>query len=413
MNCHWLRRSGTSQSSRNENFSCYPFVTDLVTKGSGRLGRYVVTRYGGEDVRAFVPPALPPVPPLRLDGMQQLLEDANQALGRLDGIASSLPDLSLFLYAYVRKEAVLSSQIEGTQSSISDLLLYESNEVPGVPLADVEEVSNYVAAMNHGLARMRGGFPLSLRLIREIHGILMRGTRGAEKEPGEFRRSQNWIGGTRPGNAAFVPPPPDLALDCLGELEKYLHDASEGLPELVKAGLVHVQFETIHPFLDGNGRLGRLLIPLLLCDKGTLREPILYLSLYFKKNRSVYYSMLDRVRAQGDWEAWIDFFLRGVQETAEQAAGAAHQISRMFSEDRTRVSKLGRASVSTLRVFEDLQQNPIGTIPATAARIGMSGPTVAKAYAHLSALGIARENTGRERHRVYIYAAYLAILSSE
>src|SRR6266404_1989248 len=261
-----------------------------------RIGRFVVAAVGGETVRAYVPPALSPVPPVRLDSVQLLLEQANQALGRLDGLASFLPDLSLFIYAYVRKEAVLSSQIEGTQSSLSDLLLFENEEVPGVPAEDVQEVSNYVAALYHGLKRMREGFPLSLRLIREIHEVLLSHGRGSDKEPGEFRRSQNWIGGTRPGNAAFVPPPPELVMECMGQLELFLHDQRQDIPVLIKAGLVHVQFETIHPFLDGNGRLGRLLITFLLCAGGALHEPILYLSLFFKSNRQVYYDLLTSVR---------------------------------------------------------------------------------------------------------------------
>jgi len=271
-----------------------------------RLGRYVTTSWGDEQVRAFVPPPLPPKPPVRLDTLQLALERAGQALGRLDGLASILPDLPLFIYTYVRKEAVLSSQIEGTQSSLSDLLLFENDEAPGVPLADVQEVSNYVAALNHGLARLRGGFPLSLRLIREVHEVLLSKGRGSDKQPGEFRRSQNWIGGTRPGNAVFVPPPPDLVTECMGQLELFLHEERPDLPLLVRAGLVHVQFETIHPFLDGNGRLGRLLVTFLLCAAGALHEPILYLSLFFKTNRQAYYELLDRVRVSGDWETWLD-----------------------------------------------------------------------------------------------------------
>lgn len=239
-------------------------------------------------MRAFVPPPLPPAPPVRLEGLQQILGQANQALGRLDGLASTLPDLSLFLYAYVRKEAVLSSQIEGTQSSLSDLLLYENNETPGVPLQDVQEVSNYVAAMNHGLKRLRSGFPLSLRLMCEIHNILLAKGRGSDKQAGEFLRSQNWIGGSRPGNAVFVPPPPELVLGCMSDLELFVHEEKSKLPLLIKAALIHVQFETIHPFLDGNGRLGRLLITFLLCAHDAIQEPILYLSLYFKKHRSAY-----------------------------------------------------------------------------------------------------------------------------
>ena len=376
-----------------------------------RLGYYIVKAYGGESVKAFVPPPLPPNPPVRLDELQLLLEQANQSLGRLDGLASVIPDLSLFIYAYVRKEAVLSSQIEGTQSSLSDLLLFENDEAPGVPVVDVQEVSNYVAALNHGLERLRWGFPLSLRLIREIHGVLLSKGRGSDKQPGEFRQSQNWIGGTRPGTAIFVPPPPDLVLDCMNALELFLHEERADLPLLIKAGLVHVQFETIHPFLDGNGRLGRLLITFLLCATGVLREPILYLSLYFKQHRSAYYDLLDRVRAKGDWETWLEFFLTGVRDTAEQAATAARRILAVFEEHRRKIETLGRPAASVLRVFEHMQRNPIVSIPAAAESIGISAPTVAKSLEHMRHLGLLREITGRQRHRLFVYDAYLAILS--
>jgi Fic family protein len=278
--------------------------------------------------------------------LQLALEQANHALGRLDGLASILPDISLFIYAYVRKEAVLSSQIEGTQSSLSDLLLFENEEAPGAPLADVQEVSKYVAALHHGLKRMREGFPLSLRLIREIHEVLLSQGRGSDKAPGEFRRSQNWIAGTRPGNAAFVPPPPELVMESMGQLELFLHDERQDIPVLIKAGLAHVQFETIHPFLDGNGRLGRLLITFLLCAAGALREPILYLSLFFKTHRQLYYEMLTRVRTTGDWEAWLAFFLEGVTETADQAVIGARRIIAMLDDDRRKIDGLGRAAAS-------------------------------------------------------------------
>lgn len=378
---------------------------------SPRLGRYIVKSFGEETLRAFVPPPLPPDPPVRLGGLQRLLEAANQSLGRLDGLASVLPDLSLFIYAYVRKEAVLSSQIEGTQSSLSDLLLFENDEAPGVPLDDVQEVSNYVAALHHGLERLRGGFPLSLRLIREIHGVLLSKGRGSDKQPGEFRHSQNWIGGTRPGTAAFVPPPPELVPECMGALERFLHEEQPDLPLLIRAGLVHVQFETIHPFLDGNGRLGRLLITFLLCAAGALREPILYLSLYFKQHRPAYYALLDRVRTDGDWEGWLDFFLTGIRDTSEQAAGTARRVLGLFDGDRRKIEALGRPAASVLRVFYDMQRNPIVSIPVAAERIGMSAPTVAKSLDHMQRLGMLREITGRQRHRLFVYDAYLAVLS--
>jgi Fic family protein len=290
-------------------------------------------------------------------------------------------------------------------------LLYENDEAPGAPIEDVQEVSNYVAAMNHGLERMRSGFPLSLRLIREIHEVLLSKGRGSGKQPGEFRRSQNWIGGSRPGNAVFVPPPPELLNDCLNQFELFLHDEQTGLPLLIKAGLVHVQFETIHPFLDGNGRLGRLLITFLLCAKDALREPILYLSLYFKTNRAAYYELLDRVRTKGDWEAWLDFFLVGVRDTAEQAASASREILALFNRDREKIETLGRPAASVLRVFQHMQRNPIIAIPSAAKRIGISAPTVAKSLGHMIDLGILEETTGRERHRLFVYRRYLDILN--
>jgi Fic family protein len=386
-------------------------VPEAAEEQSPRLGRYIVRTYDSETVRAFVPPPLPPNPAVRLDSLQRVLEQANQSLGRLDGFASILPNLPLFIYAYVRKEAVLSSQIEGTQSSLSDLLLFENDEVPGVPLKDVEEVSRYVAALDHGLARLRGGFPLSLRLIREIHEVLLSKGRGSNKQPGEFRQSQNWIGGTRPGTAAFVPPPPEFVPECMGALELFLHEERADLPLLIRAGLIHVQFETIHPFLDGNGRLGRLLITFLLCAAGALREPILYLSLYFKQHRSAYYDLLDRVRARGDWESWLEFFLTGVRDTAEQAATAARRILALFEEHHRKIEALGRPAASVLRVFEHMQRNPIVAIPTTAESIGISAPTVAKSMEHMRHLGILHEITGRQRHRLFVYDAYLAILN--
>jgi Fic family protein len=376
-----------------------------------RLGSYITSVFGDESVRAFVPSPLPPVPPPHLDGFQVLLERANQALGRLDGLASVLPDLSLFIYAYVRKEAVLSSQIEGTQSSLSDLLLFENQESPGAPIEDVKEVSNYVAALYCGLKRMRDGFPLSLRLIREIHAVLLSHGRGSDKEPGEFRRSQNWIGGTRPGNAAFVPPPPGLVMECMGQLENFLHQEKPALPLLIRAGLIHVQFESIHPFLDGNGRLGRLLITFLLCAGGALREPILYLSLFFKKHRQVYYDLLMGVRTTGNWEAWLEFFLTGVKETSDQAVHAARRIIALIDADRQEIEGLGRASASALRIHEYAQTHPILSIVSTAERIGITFPTVAAAVGHMQRLGILRETTGRQRRRLFAYGAYLDILS--
>jgi Fic family protein len=377
-----------------------------------RSGQYILTSSVGEEVWAFVPDPLPPSSDLELTAEDQdLMERANRALGRLDGTATLLPDTQLFLYLYVRKEAVLSSQIEGTQSSLSDLLLYESDEVPGVPMDDVVEVSNYVAALNHGLERLEEGFPLSLRLIREIHGILLREGRGSEKEPGEFRRSQNWIGGSRPGNATYVPPPPNKVVDCMGALEKFLHDDPVRMPTLIKAGLAHVQFETIHPFLDGNGRVGRLLITLLLCEEGALTKPILYLSLYFKTHRDRYYELLQKVRKEGAWEEWLRFFLEGVKETSAQAVEAARSILELFEEDRLKIrDNLGRSANSALRMHEFLQENPVVTTSRANEEMTISRPTITSALENLQDLGIVREMTGKERYRVYAYDEYLGIL---
>ncbi len=366
---------------------------------------------GGESVRAFVPRPLPPTPRLVVDsGLREEIDQALLALGRLDSVSSLLPDTALFLYTFVRKEAVLSSQIEGTQSSLSDLLLFEIDEAPGVPFDDVREVSNYVRALEHGVRRVRGGFPISGRLFREVHGELLSQGRGSKKKPGEFRSSQNWIGGARPGVATFVPPPPDRVQECMAELERFLHDQPERTPTLLKAALAHVQFETIHPFLDGNGRLGRLLITLLLVSEGVLREPLLYLSLYFKAKRKTYYDLLQRVRTDGDWEAWISFFVRGVKETADGAVTTARSLAEIFKEDRERIQSLGRISGSALRVHYALQQHPIQTITTAKDRTGLTVPTVTAAMKSLVGAGIVRELTGKQRGRVFGYDRYIEVL---
>lgn len=375
-------------------------------------GTYVESSRAGSRYRAFVPAPLPPSPPLDLSQPDMIArkERADQALGRLDGITLLLPDPTLFLYQYVRKEALLSSQIEGTQSSLSDLLLFELDEAPGVPVDDVEEVSNYVAALNHGLQRLRqDGFPLSLRLLREMHERLLRGGRGAHKTPGEFRRSQNWIGGRSPATAAFVPAPPDHLPQCLGELERFLHDDS--VPTVIRAALAHVQFETIHPFLDGNGRLGRLLIALMLCSDGVLREPTLYLSLYFKTHRTRYYALLDAVRTQGDWEGWLAFFLDGIAETAQQAVDTAQRLLQLLATDRVRINALGRRAGNVGQVFELLAQRVVLTVPQMMTRLALSAPTIRAAVDALIELGIVNELTGQRRNRVFAYQRYLEILS--
>ena len=375
-------------------------------------GHYFTTTTAGEAVRAFVPYALPPNPPLEITGQRQLLlERATLAVGRLDSISTLLPNPHLFLYSYVRREAVLSSQIEGTQSSLSDLLLFELEEVPGSPLDDVVEVSNYIAALDHGMARLREGFPISNRLLREMHAILMSKGRGSDKQTGEFRRSQNWIGGTRPGNARFVPPPPPEVEPCMAALEAFLHEETVGLPVLVKAALAHVQFETIHPFLDGNGRLGRLLIALLLHHGRLLAQPLLYLSLYLKEHRSVYYDLLDRVRTTGDWEAWVDFFLEGVETTAHGAVRTARKLADLFEEDIRRTAATGRSAASALRVLAALRERPVLTLSHLCRDAQMTFPTAGKAMQTLVTAGIARELTGQRRNRVFVYDSYLGILN--
>ena len=376
-----------------------------------KVGTYLEVPGGGETVRAFVPAPLPPEPPLSLEvADQDLLERANRGLGRLDGISALLPDPELFVFMNVRQEAVLSSEIEGTQSSLSDLLLFETTgESPGVPMDDVREVSRYVDALSHGLARLREGFPLSLRLIREMHARLLAEGRGAGKAPGEFRRSQNWIGGTRPGNAVYVPPPPDRLMECLGPFERFLHDDPVRTPLLVKAALAHAQFEAIHPFLDGNGRIGRLLITFLLCAEGALSDPILYLSVYFRRHRQVYYELLQRIRTHGEWEEWLRFFAQGVLEVSREAVDVARRTIELFRSDERRLGGLGRAAGSAVLLLKALQARPILGIGKAAELTGLTMPTISAAMARLQMMGIVKEITGRQRRRIYSYSAYLAL----
>ncbi|MBC8137186.1 MAG: Fic family protein [Fibrella sp.] len=378
----------------------------------GSTGTYQSVSTAGETFKAFVPAPLPPTPPIVLSNdLLILFEQATRALGKLDGLSLLLPDISLFLYFYVRKEAVLSSQIEGTQSSLSDLLRFEFDEAPGVPTDDVQEVSQYVAALNYGLKRLReDNFPLSSRLLREVHEVLLSSGRGATKEPGNFRASQNWIGGTRPGNAHFVPPPHNEVPACIGALEQFLNSKTDALPTLIKAALAHVQFETIHPFLDGNGRIGRLLITLLLCADGVLQEPLLYLSYYFKRNRKTYYELLDAVRLRGDWETWLEFFLTGVRDVAEQAADGARKILVLFDKDRRLLEPLGRPAASALRVHHYLQRHPLISIGKTANALHVTAQTVIQALRVLEEKGIVEEITGRQRDRIFTYATYLKLL---
>ena len=379
----------------------------------GPTGHFEQSTTAGETVGAFVPNPLPPAPPLDLaGGTQSLMDAALLACGRLDGVSALLPDPDLFLYAYVRREAVLSSQIEGTQSSLSDLLLFELEGAPGAPFNDVVEVSNYVAALQHGITRLREGFPISGRLLREVHGILLSHGRGAGKLPGEFRRTQNWIGGTRPGNAAFVPPPPGRVADAMSELESFLHDETT-MPTLVKAALAHVQFETIHPFLEGNGRVGRLMIPLVLHADGILHQPLLYLSLYFKQHRAEYYRLLDVVRRDGDWETWVAFFLEGVASTANGAVETAHRLLGLFEQDEKRVRAFGfgRRMASVLQILAALRQRPVATIQELSKRSGLTIPTATNGITALVEAGVAEELTGRKRNRAFAYRQLLEILN--
>jgi len=378
----------------------------------GPGGKYETTSVVGEKVRSFTPNPLPPEPALVLsDHRYRLLERATVALGRLDSVTLLLPDPNIFLYAYIRREAVLSSQIEGTQSSLAELLLFEIENAPGIPVDDVQEVSNYVAALSHGLERLQGDFPLSNRLIREMHGILLSKGRGSDKSPGEFRRTQNWIGGTRPGNAHFVPPPPDCVGDCMAKLESFLHDSQNPYPTLIKAALAHVQFETIHPFLDGNGRIGRLLIAFILHHDKLLSQPLLYLSLYFKQHRTEYYRLLDVVRSDGDWEAWLDFFLEGVEQIASNAVDTAKRLLSLFQDDEQKIQKMGRSASMILRVFRVLCEHPITTQNQIKDLTGLSFPAVSKAMAQLRNLKVVKEITGKQRNRIFAYTQYLSILN--
>lgn len=395
---------------QNERKNGFPFIQYHFME-RGLTGHYLNISTTGEVARAFVPAPLPPAPPLVLDGdLGTLLDAASTAIGRLDGISAILPDPQLFIYTYVRQEAVLSSQIEGTQSSLSDLLRHEMDGTPAALLDDVSEVSCYVDAMQHGLARLREGQPLSLRLLREIHEKLLAHGRGSGKQPGEFRRSQNWIGGSRPGNARFVPPPPDAVMDCLGALEKFMHNEPVRTRPLLKAALAHVQFETIHPFLDGNGRLGRLLITFLLCAEGVLSQPLLYLSLHFKRYREEYYRLLQHVRETGDWEAWLRFFLEGVVQTSETAVSTARRLLMLFQRHRT---LLAGESASVLRLHQLLQQHPVMSAPAASRALKISHPTATRSLRTLEEHGLLKEITGTDYRRLYAYSEYLENLNAE
>jgi len=379
-------------------------------------GRYERTTVGGEEVAAFVPHALPPAnPPVVVDAaLAERLRAAEQALVRLELAGEMVPSLDWFIYAFVRKEAVLSSQIEGTQATLVDLLTFEAQEAQDragenpSPNADVEEVCNYLDALAYARAQLADpkGLPLSMRLLGHMHQRLMRGARGAEKLPGEVRRSQNWIGGSRPGNAAHVPPPPNALGEALGAFEKYLH-AADSLPPLVRAGLLHVQFETIHPYLDGNGHIGRLLVTLLLEHGKLLTKPLLYLSLFFKRHREDYYRRLNAVRVDGEWEGWLDFFLDGVATIAGEAVASARELFAFVAADRARVLTNEGTSVVALRLFELLPRHPIVTVASVMKFVETTKPTAGRAIELLVAAGVLVETTGKKRDRSFVYRGYL------
>lgn len=358
--------------------------------------------------RAFIPADLPPSPAIELGQLTELLSEADRAIGRLDGVSATLPNPDLFVAMYVRRESVLSSQIEGTQSSMDDVLAFELDATARRLPNDVEEVVNHVAAMNYGLRRL-AELPLSLRLIKEIHGQLMRGVRGQEKSPGEFRRSQNWIGGTSPGNARFVPPPTHELNRLLGNFEKFLHEPA-GLPPLVHAGVVHAQFETIHPFLDGNGRVGRLLITFLLVHAGVLGRPLLYLSYFLKRYRPQYYELLTAVRESGDWEGWLQFFLRGIAETASEATETAGAILRLREEHDIATRDL---PISASRLLDHLYQQPLVTARSIEDALKVSWPTANKLLTEFIERRILDEVTGQRRNRIYRYTPYLELFAGD
>ena len=374
-----------------------------------RAGRYVVQPQG---YRAFMPAPLPPKPPVQLEGqLQALLSQADQALGRLDGSIQTLPDPDLFVFMYVRKEAVLSSQIEGTQSSLQDVLAAEARLRTPDRARDTDEVINYVTAMNYGLERLKT-LPISSRLIREIHEQLLHGVRGSQMRPGELRTSQNWIGpaGCTLLEATFVPPPHREVPNVLGDLETFIHSPGE-LPDLVQIGLVHAQFETIHPFLDGNGRVGRLLITFLLCQRGLLLQPVLYLSHFFKQHRSDYYERLQAVHDTGDWEGWLEFFLRGVAEVSAEATETVRRILSLRERHRTLVTeRLGRVAGDGHRVLERLYRQPFVTVGGVRGITGTSYPPANRLVARLVEVGILEEITGDRRNRVYRYSSYMQVL---
>ncbi len=393
---------------RSNNIS---FQSMMHGSHASRLGKDIAISTVGEAAKACVPPLVPPEPPVDLARMYAKIDRATSAVGRLDGLANILPDAAPFTYAYARKEAILSCQIEGLQSSLPALLLNEATGASGVSKDDVLEAAGCSDALRHGSQRISGGSPVSRRLLCELHAMLFDSGRDGTRLPGEFRRSQNWIGGMQLQDAVYVPPPARLVPDLVSDLERFMQANDPQLPILVRAGMAHVQFETIHPFVDGNGRIGRLLITLLLLSSGILSQPLLYLSLFLKAHRSRYYDLLQRVRTHGDWEAWLEFFLDGVIATASHAAETARDIQELHRTDREMVSQLGRPAGSALRVYRLLQERPIITASGAAKELGISLPTVWRSLGHLERLGVIREITGKQRGRAFAYEAYLDRLS--
>ena len=378
-------------------------------------GRYEITSYRDTEVRAFVPGPLPPEIGLDLGRLQTLLDKALIAIGKLDSISMLLPDPRLYLSAYIRKESLLSSRIEGVFSTLTDVLLYELGQHHAVAIDDdLIEVVNYAQALEYGLKRLRkDDFPLSNRLIKEMHEILLRSSRGNHKSPGKFRRTQNWIGGTRPDNAAFVPPPALFIDECMSELEKFIHTENFAYSSLIKTGLTHVQFETIHPFLDGNGRIGRLLIMLQLCHEGLLSQPVLYISLYINKHRAEYYKLLNAVRTEGRWLNWLEFYLNAVLESSEHAVSVAMQLKNLFQNDELKIRNAGGRKGSAVQIHQAFQKDPVLTLSNITQSTGLTFPAVSKGVSVLENLGIVRELTGKQRNRVYAYSNYIAILGDD
>lgn len=380
-----------------------------------QTGKYRISKWDDEEVKAFIPNPLPPSKPTLVmdEANLQALAQANTAMGRLAVAADMVPNAEWFLYGFVRKEALITSQIEGTQATLRDVLTFEAGE-PAQRPDDVQEVCNYIDALTYArceLARPKG-LPLAGRLLCQVHKRLMKGVRGSDKQPGEIRRSQNWIGGTRPGTARFVPPPPDQVPEALAALEKWIHSPSP-LPPLVRVGLAHVQFETIHPFLDGNGRIGRLLIALLVEHWGLLNAPLLYLSVAFKRHHQDYYQHLNAVRIDGDWEGWIAFFLACVTEAADDAVASAQKLFALVNADRAKIAQHPKATVLSIRLFEQLLANPIITRPLASKLLDTSSPSAGKTIEVLEDIGILRETTGKLRDRIYAYHNYLQVLTPD